>query len=67
MKDIKKIVHIVHVVDTEGPLYVSLKSNFERLNELYNIKIEPSYSKFASVIFARCILDFNNLIIIVYK
>ena len=44
MKDIKKIVHIVHVVDTEGPLYVSLKSNFERLNELYNIKIEPSYS-----------------------
>lgn len=36
-------VYIVHAIDTEGPLYESIESKFERLSELYGIEnIEPS-------------------------
>ena len=31
----KKIVHIVHCVDTEGPLYESLSAKFERIKDLF--------------------------------
>ena len=34
----KKIVYIVHAVDTEGPLYESLDAKFERLEELFGVK-----------------------------
>ena len=38
----KKIVYIVHCVDTEGPLYESISATFERLKEVFNIKIKPT-------------------------
>ena len=37
-----KIVYIVHCVDTEGPLYESLSSKFERIKDTYNINIKPT-------------------------
>lgn len=40
---LKKNVFIVHAVDTEGPLFESLEAKFERLRDLFNIKIEPTY------------------------
>src|SRR3989338_1212748 len=38
----KKIVYIVHCVDTEGPLTESLGATFERLYELFGISLEPT-------------------------
>jgi hypothetical protein len=35
-------VHIVHCIDTEGPLYESVGSTFERLKAIFNLDIEPS-------------------------
>ena len=35
-------VYIVHAVDTEGPLYESLRANFERIEEIFGHKIDPS-------------------------
>jgi hypothetical protein len=38
-----KTVHIVHCIDTEGPLFESLGAKFERLRELFGITdIEPT-------------------------
>ena len=38
----KKIVYIVHSVDTEGPLYESLEAKFHRLYDVFNLKFSPS-------------------------
>ena len=38
----KKIVYIVHCVDTEGPLYESLSAKFERIKEVFNVNIKPT-------------------------
>lgn len=35
----KKIVYIVHAIDTEGPLYESTKATFERLESTFGIKL----------------------------
>ena len=37
-----KTVYVVHAVDTEGPLYESIRANFERIHELFGHKIEPN-------------------------
>ena len=34
------IVHVVHCVDTEGPLYESLNATFERIKNIFDIEIE---------------------------
>jgi hypothetical protein len=34
-------VHVVHCVDTEGPLYESLEETFERLNRTLGLSLEP--------------------------
>ena len=39
----EKIVYIVHAIDTEGPLYESTKATFERLENTFGIKMEPTY------------------------
>ncbi len=39
----KKVVYIVHAVDTEGPLYESLEATFTRLKEIFAIDMKPSY------------------------
>jgi len=36
----KKTVYVVHCVDTEGPLFESIAATFERVEELYGIKVE---------------------------
>lgn len=35
-------VYIVHCTDSEGPLYESLEATFERLFEIFDLKISPS-------------------------
>jgi hypothetical protein len=37
-----KILHIVHCIDTEGPLTESLASTFERLKDTFGLKIKPT-------------------------
>ena len=40
-------VHIVHTIDTEGPLYEPLEARFGRLEELYSVSgIKPSLDNF---------------------
>lgn len=38
----EKIVYVVHAIDTEGPLYESIKATFERLKDIFNIRLEAT-------------------------
>ncbi len=38
-----KIVYIAHCIDTEGPLKEDINATFERLDEIFGIKLKPSY------------------------
>ena len=38
----KKVLHIVHCIDTEGPLNETIDATFDRLESIFNIKITPS-------------------------
>ncbi len=38
------IVHIVHCIDTEGPLHESVEATFERLKAVFGLDLEPSLS-----------------------
>ncbi len=40
----EKIVYFCHCIDTEGPLYESLKAKFQRVKDIFNIEIKPSIS-----------------------
>ena len=35
-------LHIVHCIDTEGPLTESLEATFERINSTFNLELPPS-------------------------
>jgi hypothetical protein len=37
-----KIVHVVHCIDTEGPLFESLPETFKRLKEIFDIELPAS-------------------------
>ena len=37
-----KTVYFVHCIDTEGPLYESLEAKFQRIKDIFNIKIKKS-------------------------
>lgn len=37
-----RILHVVHCIDTEGPLHESLDATFERLREIFKLDLEPS-------------------------
>ena len=41
MKDLKKL-YIVYCIDTEGPLHEPLQATFDRINQLFEVKLEPS-------------------------
>ena len=41
-----KTVYFVHCIDTEGPLYESLEAKFQRIKDIFNIKIKKSKKKF---------------------
>ena len=45
----KGVVHIVHHIDTEGPLYESLEVLFERLDLVFGIKLTPSIDNLNSL------------------
>src|SRR3989338_1515651 len=45
MHDTKRIVLIVHAIDTEGPLREPLSATFERLEHLFGVKIFPKTEK----------------------
>ena len=36
------IVHVVHCIDTEGPLYESVEATFERLRDIFGLDLAPS-------------------------
>lgn len=36
-------IYVVHCIDTEGPLFESLEATFERLDEIFHVKMEPSH------------------------
>jgi len=38
----KKLLYVVHCIDTEGPLNESLEATFNRLEEIFDIKLEPT-------------------------
>ena len=38
----KKVLYIVHCIDTEGPLNETLDATFERLESIFDIKITPT-------------------------
>lgn len=38
----KKVIYLVHCIDTEGPLYENIKNTFERIKNSFNIKLKPS-------------------------
>jgi hypothetical protein len=43
-------VHIVHCIDTEGPLYESLRAKFERLKDLFGIEhVAPTPANFRAL------------------
>jgi hypothetical protein len=37
-----KTVHVVHCIDTEGPLHESVEATFERLQSIFKLDFEPS-------------------------
>ena len=52
-----KTVYIVHAVDTEGPLHESLSAKFERIEDIFKVKIKnkniKSYKKFLKKEFVK--------------
>lgn len=44
-----KILHIVHTIDTEGPLDEDLTATFERIRDLFGIDLPPSRSTLADL------------------
>ena len=38
----QRTVHVVHCVDTEGPLHESVEATFERLRDIFELDLEPS-------------------------
>src|SRR5690606_12273812 len=42
-------LHVVHCVDTEGPLYESLEATFERLHTMTGVRLSPSRATLAAL------------------
>jgi hypothetical protein len=53
------IVHVVHCIDTEGPLYESLPETFKRLKELFDIDLSPSMENLEKI--QKGLLDLDGL------
>jgi len=41
-RNFNKEVYVVHCVDTEGPIYESIESTFDRLKLLFNVDLKPT-------------------------
>ncbi len=44
-----KTLHVVHLIDTEGPLYESFNAHFERVYEIFGHKIEATRDNLAKL------------------
>ena len=53
------IVHVVHCIDTEGPLSESLTNTFDRLKNIYGIKLKPAAENLRKIQLKK--IDFNGL------
>ena len=53
------IVHIVHCIDTEGPLSESLIDTFDRLKNIYGIKLKPTKDNLKKIQLKK--FNFNGL------
>ena len=40
----RPLVHVVHCVDTEGPLEETIEATFDRLNRRFGLDLEPSFA-----------------------
>lgn len=40
----RKILYIVHCIDTEGPLTEDIAATFDRLNNIFGVDLEPSHA-----------------------
>ncbi|WP_318401296.1 hypothetical protein [Photobacterium leiognathi] len=71
----KKILHIVHCIDTEGPLTEDLDATFERLKNIFKIELEPTKENLEKIqsgnivhekkndimkVFSKELLKYNN-------
>jgi len=45
--DDKKILYVVHCVDTEGPLHETLDATFERLESIFGVTLKPTKENLA--------------------
>lgn len=45
----KAILHIVHCIDTEGPMHESISETFKRLKNIYGIDLQPSETMLAEL------------------
>tara|TARA_B100000795_G_scaffold267788_1_gene253359 strand:+ start:49 stop:1362 length:1314 start_codon:yes stop_codon:yes gene_type:complete len=45
----KKILYVVHCVDTEGPLHETLNATFKRLESIFGIKLEASQKNLSRI------------------
>ena len=55
-----KFLSVVHLVDTEGPLFEPLNITFKRINELFNLKIKPSKKNLQKIINKTIDLPLNK-------
>jgi hypothetical protein len=70
-----KILHVVHCIDTEGPLTEDINATFERLNTIFGVELEPTKDnllkiqknelnlengKQISKVFSKELLTYNN-------
>ena len=53
-----KILHIVHCIDTEGPLKENLKDTFKRLFDIYNIKLNPTKNNLQKIQNKKMVIEF---------
>ena len=44
------LLHIVHCIDTEGPLKETLEDTFSRINKTYKTKLKPSTASYSSTV-----------------
>ena len=57
-----KYLPVVHIVDTEGTLSEPLKITFQRIYNLFGIKIKPTQSNFKKILNRRINLSLNTSI-----
>ena len=50
-----KYINVVHLVDTEGPLYEPLNITFNRIKEVFGINIKPNNIKNLTSMKVDCI------------